>query len=113
MPPRELAALLEDILMAAAAILEFTRNRTAADYESDEMLRSAVERKFTIIGEALSNALGRDPTLRNRITEARDIVDFRNVLVHGYSGIENGRVWLSIQRDLPRLLAEVRAMLSS
>ena len=66
-----------------------------------------------IIGEALSNALGRDPTLRNRITEARDIVDFRNVLVHGYSGIENGRVWLSIQRDLPRLLAEVRALLSS
>jgi len=41
----------------------------------------------------------------------RKIVDFRNLLVHGYSAVEADRVWDMIQQRLPRLLAEVRALL--
>ena len=52
-----------------------------------------------------------DPELATRITKARAVVDFRNVLVHGYSIVRSERVWQSITIDLPLLLAEVRSLL--
>ncbi len=78
---------------------------------SSRGLRSSIEREFIIIGEALKNALAIDPTLP--ITERRLIVDFRNLLVHQYSQVDDEFVWGLIQTDLPRLLAEVRALLPS
>lgn len=113
MPQRETATLLQDIVDASEAILRFSAGWTVNDYEQDDYLRSAVERKFTIIGEALRTVMAQDPALRSRISAARDIVDFRNLLVHSYSEIENARVWEYIQTDLPVLLAEVRALLPS
>ena len=113
MPQREPSTLLRDVLDAGEAILKFTAGRSYADYESDELLRSGVERKFEIIGEALREALSSDSDLEARITAARRVIDFRNLLIHGYSLVENDRVWGYVQRDLPRLLAEVRALLPS
>jgi len=47
---------LRDIQVAAERIERFTRGRGFEQYLADEMLRSAVERQFSIIGEALSRA---------------------------------------------------------
>jgi uncharacterized protein with HEPN domain len=44
---------LSDIAKSAGLIESFTDRKDLADYESDAMLRSAVERQFEIIGEAL------------------------------------------------------------
>ena len=44
---------LYDILRAAAILAEFTDGKSIADYERDIMLRSAMERQFAIIGEAI------------------------------------------------------------
>jgi len=62
-------------------------------------------------GEALGHTLRLAPEFGDRIGDARKIVDFRNLLVHGYSAVEADRVWDMIQQRLPRLLAEVRALL--
>lgn len=43
---------LWDMLNASRAVVEFTRGRTLTEYESDLLLRSAVERQIEIIGEA-------------------------------------------------------------
>ena len=54
----EIFAHLHDILHAGTAIQEFIAGCTLDDYLSDELLRSGVERKFEIMGEAL-NRVGR------------------------------------------------------
>lgn len=45
---------LYDIQKAASQIMDFTSGKTLEDYRGNAMLRSAVERQFEIIGEALS-----------------------------------------------------------
>ena len=44
---------LYDVLQAAKQVEEFCRGKSFTDYEADALLRSAVERQFEIIGEAL------------------------------------------------------------
>jgi uncharacterized protein with HEPN domain len=107
----EVIVLLGDIEEAATAILNEASGRSLNDYLSSRSLRSSIEREFIIIGEALKNALAMEPTLP--ITKGRLIVDFRNLLVHQYSVVDDDYVWGLIQRDLSRLLAEVRALLPS
>ena len=105
----EVLMLLGDIEEAAVAILNDARDRSLDDYLDTRSLRSSIEREFIIIGEALKNALDIEPALP--ITQGRRIVNFRNLLVHQYSIVDDEYVWGLIQRDLPRLLAEVRALL--
>jgi uncharacterized protein with HEPN domain len=69
----------------------------------------AIERLFTIIGEALREASWLEPELANRITGYRRIIDFRNLLLHGYATVYDEGVWRIIEENLPLLLNEVRA----
>jgi uncharacterized protein with HEPN domain len=50
---RDPRAYLWDAFSAAESIQTFVQGRDAQQYATDELLHSAVERKFEIIGEAL------------------------------------------------------------
>ena len=58
---------LLDALEARHAIQDFVAGRAFTDYERNLMLRSAVERQFEIIGEALNQAEIEQPP-RTRLT---------------------------------------------
>ncbi len=68
------------------------------------MIRSAVEREFIIIGEALKLISKRDPQLFAAIPEGRQIIDFRNLLTQEYLNVSVQVVWGAIQTDLPVLI---------
>jgi uncharacterized protein with HEPN domain len=104
MPPRDPSAYLSDILEAAAAIQEATGAIDEPTYTSTRLIRSAVEREFTIIGEALRVIAQRDPELFAAIPEGRQIIDFRNLLTHEYIKVSDRVVWGAIQADLPELV---------
>jgi uncharacterized protein with HEPN domain len=74
-------AWLADIVTACNLLVEFTRRKTFADYGGDALLRSAVERQFEVVGEALRVALQHQPKLAADITDARAIVAFRHQLI--------------------------------
>jgi len=107
----ELLKHLYDVREAAATILRFVQGKTFDDYEQDELLRSGVERKFEIIGEALNRIRKDDPTILDKIRQHRSIVSFRNILVHGYDSIDNRIVWGTVEDDLGNLLEDVEHLL--
>lgn len=101
------------IEQAASAIVKYTAGKTAADYESDDIIRDACERQLIIIGEAMKKALDVDRQLMGRITDVDAIIAFRNRLVHNYPDLDQGRIWRIIEVDLPLLLTEIRAVLAT
>lgn len=84
---------LHDILTAANKIEYFIENTPLEKYQSSDLVKSAVERKFEIIGEALSKLLKHEPKFKNEIPNARDIISFRNLLIHGYTEIDDKLVY--------------------
>lgn len=59
---------LWDALHAAELVQDFARGQSFADYQSDAKLRSAVERQFEIIGEALNQLSKVDPEAASRVS---------------------------------------------
>jgi uncharacterized protein with HEPN domain len=104
---------LFDIQQAGSLLSEFTRSKTLDSYRDDPYLRSAVERQFEIIGEALHRPSRSDPETIGRITEYRRIIAFRNVLIHGYDALSHDVVWDIIQTKLPILQSEVKELLAT
>ena len=107
----ESQAHLYDILQAVRSIKDFVSGRTFAEYASDELLRSAVERKFEIVGEALNRVRRDDPDLLLKIRSQRDIISYRNILVHGYDAIDDRIVWGVIEADLDNVIEDVARLL--
>ncbi len=110
MPP-EIAKLLWDMRHAAERIERFTAGKTLDDYVRDDMLRSAVERQFEIVGEAIGRLVKSAPSVAAQITDYRRISGFRNVLIHGYDAIDDVISWDILQDELPILRRELEALL--
>ena len=62
------------IIMRIDEIESFASGRTFEDYKSYSMLRSAVERKFEIMGEALTRTRKDDEEVLAKIRDHRDII---------------------------------------
>ncbi len=110
---REVAKYIYDVLKACQMIGRFATGKSFADYQSDDMLRAAIEREFIIIGEALTQAEKLDRTAVHSLTGSKAIIGFRNVLVHAYSIIRDDMVWGAVEKHLPMLIGEVQALLAT
>jgi uncharacterized protein with HEPN domain len=104
---------LFDMQQAAELIARFTAGRTFEDYAADPMLRSAVERQFEILGEALGKLKKMDLELAGRISDHRRIIAFRNVLIHGYDVVLDEVVWGVVETQIPILRKTLAELLTS
>ena len=109
--PHKPEKLLFDVIGAGRAIRDFTSARDRDAYDGDLMLRSAVERQFEILGEALRRLSVLDPGLAAKISGSRRIIDFRNVISHGYDTLDSDLVWQAITDKLPILITEAETLL--
>ncbi|MCY4475635.1 MAG: DUF86 domain-containing protein [Chloroflexi bacterium] len=100
-----------DIRAAAKFILDSTAETTFEQYEEDQLLRSAVERQFEIIGEATRRLANDDQSTVEKITGYQTIIGLRNRIAHEYDNIANQTLWNIIQNNLPTLLNEVTTLL--
>ncbi len=104
--------LLEDILAAADAIVEFNAGQTPESFEANRMLRSAVVYQLTVIGEAASRL---SELLRKRHPDIpwSDIKGLRNIVVHNYFGIDWQEVWRAATSDVPALRSRISGILAT
>lgn len=92
---------LVDVLEAMAAAEQFVAGKSVDDLDEDLKLRWAVERAFSIIGEAVKKI---DADLKARYPQIpwRDIAGMRDVVVHGYWAVRRDVIWNTIQNRFPR-----------
>lgn len=108
---RESSKYLYDISRAASLLREFTIGKSFSEYESDAMLRAAVERQCEIIGEATAQLARVDEATASRISDYKRIIAFRNILIHEYAGVDNRLVWDVVDTNIPTLIREVTDLL--
>ncbi|MCB0569560.1 MAG: DUF86 domain-containing protein [Phaeodactylibacter sp.] len=75
------------------------------DYQSNLMLRRAVERELEILGEAVNRILSQGPEFA--ITDGRRIVDLRNHIIHKYDNVSDEIIWGILHNHLPVLKSEI------
>ncbi len=100
---------LSDILMSIELIEEFISGFDFNSYDIDRKTQSAVERQLAIIGEALNQFRKLEPNIS--IENDKQIVAFRNRLIHAYDSLDNSIVWVIINRYTNLLKTEIEILL--
>jgi uncharacterized protein with HEPN domain len=102
---------LGDIVQAAEEIQKFLAGASKESFLGNDLLRSAVLNKLTIIGEAAAR-LGKDFKSAHSDVNWEDIMAFRNIAVHAYFAVDWSLVWAAATEDAPALqrrIAEIVA----
>lgn len=91
---KKVRSYLWDIRDAAREIAEFLRGVKFHEFETNKLLRYAIERQLLVIGEA---AVHISPQFRKKHPEINwaRLVELRNVLAHEYGETLTNRVWLA------------------
>ena len=103
LPEEKDAALLWDMLKAATEIVQFVEGVKYADFQSNKMLRYAVERQVLVIGEAAKKV---SVVFKNSCPQIpwTAIVGQRNILAHEYGEVLIERIWRVSTVFVPELI---------
>jgi len=117
---RDVSDYLEDIVTQFMKIEGFISNiPTFEDFQKNDMVMYACVRALEIVGEAAKHI---PDEVRQRYSEIpwRQITGLRDVLIHGYFGVDEQVVWKTITERLPqdkpcfeKILKEIHTMNSS
>lgn len=101
---------LSDILLAIELIESFTSEiESFSTYELDIKTQSAVERQLGIVGEAVNLFKKECPDAK--LENTKQIVGFRNRLIHAYDSVDNSIIWVIIKKYLTPLKLETQNLL--
>ncbi|WP_454976669.1 HepT-like ribonuclease domain-containing protein [Capnocytophaga bilenii] len=87
----------------------FEEDISFEEFQEDLRTKRAVERNIEIIGEAMNRILKKKETIE--ISQARQIVDVRNRIIHGYDSVSDNIIWTIIVQYLPILHKEVSTLI--
>ena len=98
MSKRVVELFIVDLLVAMEKIERYHSDaKSAESFYHDEKSFDATMRELQIIGEATKHLI----STRHLSEEHRIIVDFRNLIVHEYFGIDADEIWDILHHELP------------
>ena len=109
-PPDEDLNPLGHMLVASSWAISIAEGHTRQDSDRDSQLYLAIIKAVEVVGEAATRVSDATQNNASSIPWAQ-IIGMRNRLVHGYDDIRRGRVWNTVQEDLPPLIADLRQLL--
>jgi uncharacterized protein with HEPN domain len=110
MSPRTWLERIEDILICAHNIRDFTTGMSLHDFLDDPRTSHAVAFEFTTLGEA-ARAMPTDVREHYPLLPWDKMQAIRNVLVHEYFRIDEEILWMASQEDIPPLIAVLEEIL--
>ena len=102
---RVLLAHMRDCLGRILEYTHFERSR----FDASRLVQDAVIRNLQTLAES-SQRLSSEIKGTEPQTPWRELAGFRNVIVHGYLGVDLGAIWLVVEQDLPALTEAVNRM---
>ncbi len=108
---RDVTLFLKDILAAIDAIEQFVAGMDLNSFKQNDLVSSAVIRKFEMIGEAARNV---PESIKERYPSIpwKRMAGMRDRLIHFYFGVNHDLVWQTILTELPRLRNSIRQILA-
>ncbi len=100
---------LNDVLISIDRIKGYIADIEFEQYKKDDGLKDAVERRLSIIGEALFQIYRTGEELK--VSYNRNIIALRHILVHDYDIVEDEVIWDIITIHLSILKKEVEIIL--
>ena len=106
-----LLKLLYDVKLAIEEIESFFENhpKTFTEYQSNPLIKRAIERNLEIIGEAINRINKISPDIA--ISSKKSIVGLRNQIIHSYDNISDEYIWSVLVKHLPLLRVEIESLI--
>ena len=110
-PARAWRFYAEDLAVFFQKVLDYTAGLNKDAFASNPMCVDATVRNLELIGEAATH-IPWDARLLAPEVPWRQVVATRNLLIHGYLGIDMDTLWSIIETDIPHLLAALQPLRS-
>jgi uncharacterized protein with HEPN domain len=108
--PHDPHAAIFDMIQAIERAQRLSPGLSEAEFISNEAVQWAIFSQIVILGEAAGRL---DRTFQNAHPDIpwTSIIGMRHRLVHGYDSVDWGRVWKTLQNDLPLLLKQLKSLM--
>lgn len=109
---RDVRIYLNDIIESTNLIVRYSEDKTQVDYETDDLLHDAILRRLEIIGEAVRHI---SHEFREGYPDInwKEIAGMRDILIHEYFGVNDERIWKTVQEDIPKLQSQIKQVIDS
>ena len=99
---REWRHYVADMRKFCAPVAEYNDGLTREEFEKTRLVYDATLRNLELIGEAARNV---PDEVRAKAPDVpwRRVVAVRNILIHGYLGIDNDIIWDIVQNEIGKL----------
>ena len=103
--------LLTDVVEAIDKIMLYTSGMDFEIFAGNDLVKDALARNFTIIGEASSRL---EDSFREQFpdVEWQKIRGLRNRVVHDYVGIDYQILWMILEENLPEVKAQIEHIIT-
>ena len=107
-----IALSLDDMKRAAEEAISFAADITEADFLASSQRQKACAMCLVIVGESAARIeqVSPDFVAAHADWPWKDMRGMRNIIVHDYSRLHLPRVWLTVKKSLPDLLAKIEAL---
>lgn len=109
---RDVTIYLLDIQERCQKIIRYSTGMTYEDFRDDERTLEAIERNFTIVGEAVKH-LPQEFREHHLTVDWRGMAGLRDVVIHQYFGIQYRVLWDIIRDEVPKFLEDITVILDA